>query len=119
MRWKAYVYGSIILWIFLFIVTAVMMEKQNGSGLYLLWKALNELGATFIFLIAGLGVVLDHRDLLKWSGEHLNWRPPTWSFLMFGWFVLLASLVLLALSITDLLILLGILPYQYDPNSPV
>jgi hypothetical protein len=117
MRWRAYTYGSIILWFVLSIVASAMMDKQDSPGLYMSWKVLYEFAHTFVFLTIGLGMILDYQDLLTWFGKHLNWRPPVFSFRMLGWFILLASLVVLATGIMDLLILLGIVPNWYELNS--
>jgi len=119
MRWKAYIYGSILLWIILLIFASVMMGRQDTLSFPTLWKVLSEFACTFILLTVGLGMALDHRNLLAWLGDHLNWHPPTLNARIFGWFVFLLSLLLLTLSIMDLSIVLGILPNLYAPDSAV
>jgi len=119
MRWKAYVYGSAVFWFILSLYASVVMEKQDSPGAYLLWKALFEFTWAVVLLIIGLGMILDHRHWLRWLGTHLNFRPPTLNFCLLGWLFFLGSLVILATSIMDLFIVLGILPNLYAPDSAV
>jgi len=119
MRWKAYVYGSIVFWFILSGSASEMMKRQVDPSVITWWKVIDEFASTPIFMIVGLGMILDYKDLLKWAGEHLNWRPPASVFRLLGWFFFLCSLVILAIGTMDMLIVLGIIPNLYAEDSAV
>jgi hypothetical protein len=115
MRWKKNIYWLIGLCLILSAVVKAVMKKQGITDPLSWGNILSELGPAMAFILIGLSMILDYRDLLDWFGTHLRWNPPTFSFRIGGWFFLIGGLLFLAVGIMNALIALSIIPNLYLP----
>lgn len=111
MHWKKCVYWLIPLSLISSFVAEIVTDVSHP----LAWgNILGNFAASTFFILIGFVMVADYKNLLDWFDIHIGWTvSPTWWFRVIGCICLLASLFLLAITMTNALAALGVIPDPY------